>query len=639
MNSKIQEIMQLLDQPVTAEERVDLLVKLASEQRFSDLTKALETATAALSLAKESAYEEGETRAHHMVGALFEARGDYPRALEHLTHAGNYFRDKSIFTAEAIGTNNMIAKVYANLGDYARGLEFLYQSLRAAQETGQKKAEANTLNSMSVLYQRMGEVQKSETCARQCLEIATENKDMRVIGVARVNLGNAYGLAENWQRAVDQWEIGLSVFEAMGDTDLQSSTLGNLGIACEHLGQYEKAEDYLLQCMAIKEKGGNKYDVLRSLQHLASLYGRMKRYDQALGCLEKAFSLDKEINVKSVTYMLWREQATLLKGMGKFEEALEAFEKYHTLEKELFTEETRVKSQHLQMRFEIEKTEKEKEIYRLKNIDLALANEQIIRQKEEIEQQNKDITDSIRYAERIQKALLPAQETLRKLLPSSFVFFRPRDIVSGDFYRAGAASDFIFLVVADCTGHGVPGALLSVIGSNLFDQAILKKGLRNPAEILNDVRSSLQDILLSGGDGAGLNDGMDVALVIFPEGGRELFFSGAHNSAYHVRNATLTEIPADKQPVGSHAGMSKSFTTRRIDILPGDCLYLGTDGFADQFGGPKGKKFRSRQVQEMLASVSEYGMDEQLGRITKIFDTWKGDLEQTDDVCIVGIRF
>ncbi|TND10367.1 MAG: protein serine/threonine phosphatase [Bacteroidetes bacterium] len=638
MNNRLKELNEKLEQAQTAEERVDALNGLAAEYRFSDIHKAKETALQSLELARQEDYALGEAASRRLIGAICEVQGDYLAALEHLQRAAELYTGHEIYSAESIITNNQIAKVYANLGDYVRGLEFLFQSLRTAQEKKQLKAEANTLNSMSVLYQRMNNAQKAEECARQCLQISEQTGEKRILGVARVNLGNAYGLMKNWERALDQWEISLTIFEAMGDADLQSSTLGNLGIACQNLGQYEKAESYLLQCMDIKEKSGNRYDVLRALQNLASVNCEMKRFGKALEYCDRAMEIDAEIKVKSMTYLLWREKALIYKGMGDFEKALDCFEKYHTLEKELFTEEAGIKTQNLQARFEMEKSEKEKEIYRLRNIDLAAANEQITRQKEEIEQANKDITDSIRYAKRIQGALLPTSETMKRLLPDAFVFYRPRDIVSGDFYWVAEAGGKLFVAVADCTGHGVPGALLSVIGNNLFEQAVHKKKLSDPAEVLNDVSREMQELFRRGGDESSLNDGMDVALCRISEDKKEILFAGANNAAYIVRANELIEMQPDKQPVGLHGGDSQSFSTRCMNLQPGDNIYLGTDGFADQFGGPKGKKFRSRQVQEMLVSNSEFSMNEQLARTAKIFDTWKGDLGQTDDVCIIGIR-
>lgn len=644
MSEKIRELEKQIELAGSPAERVKLLAALAFETRFSDLARSLEIAREAQELASAHDDASGLADAEHMLGSIYEAQGDYHSALEHLHRSSDYYAKTGSDESKTITNNNMIAKVYANLGDYAKGLDFLFRSLRTAQEKGYRVAEANTLNSMSVFYQRMNDAVNAESCSRQCLVIAQESGDRRTLGITRINLGNAYGLMKDWERAVDQWEIGQAIFEAMGDADLQSSTLGNLGIAFQNMGDYEKAEEFMLQCLAIKEKGKNRYDVIRSLQNLASVNCTMKRYEKALEYCERAFAIDAEINVKSISYLIWKERAMIYKGMGQFEKALADYEKYHALEKELFTEESRQKTKQLQVSFEMEKTEKEKEIYRLKNISLAEANEQITRQKEEIEQQNKDITASIRYAKRIQEALLPLDSALRHGFSGAFVFFRPRDIVSGDFYWSLISDDAVLFAVADCTGHGVPGALMSVMGAAFLSEIVNERGVTDPAEALNLLRLKVITALHRQGEeeqenDEQLRDGMDMILCRLEPATGQLRFACANNPLWLLRDGAITEFEPDKFPVGLHHGQLQYFRSNKIDLKRGDRLFLFTDGFADQFGGPQEKKFGYKRMRELLVQTGNLPAQEQRSAIEQAFLAWKEEHEQVDDVLLVGLSY
>lgn len=265
--------------------------------------------------------------------------------------------------------------------------------------------------------------------------------------------------------------------------------------------------------------------------------------------------------------------------------------------------------------------------------------EQVEKQKELVEEKNKEILDSITYAKRIQTAILPPRQQIRKHLPESFIFYKPKDIVAGDFYWMETIQrkdkNILLFAVADCTGHGVPGAMISVVCHNALNRAVREFSLERPDEILNKTRELVIEQFVKSEDD--VKDGMDIGLCALDPQTLELQFAGAHNSLYIIHEGELIEVKADRQPVGKYAN-SKEFTNNHIQLSKGDCIYLFSDGFADQFGGPKGKKFTHSGIKKLLSGLYTKDMSEQGSEIERTFDNWKGELEQLDDVLVMGIR-
>ena len=286
------------------------------------------------------------------------------------------------------------------------------------------------------------------------------------------------------------------------------------------------------------------------------------------------------------------------------------------------------------------------------------------KQKQVIEEKSKDILDSITYAKRLQDAILPPLSLIKQHLPESFVLYKPKDIVAGDFYwmehipaaeftsrRAGEDDKNIFyrgeglkgeavlVAAADCTGHGVPGALVSVVCSNALNRTVKEFKITETGKILDKVRELVVQTFEKSENN--VQDGMDISLVAISRqslvDGAEVQWSGAFNSLLYIQGGEIKEVPADKQPIGKHEGQ-KPFSSHTLNLKKGDTLYLLTDGYADQFGGPKGKKFKYRQLNDKLKVISDKPMDEQKNILEQTIENWKGDLEQVDDILIIGIR-
>jgi len=264
---------------------------------------------------------------------------------------------------------------------------------------------------------------------------------------------------------------------------------------------------------------------------------------------------------------------------------------------------------------------------------------QIAKQKEELTIKNKSITDSIIYAKRIQEALMPTMELFKSILPGSFILYKPKDIVSGDFYWINQKEDKIFVAVVDCTGHGVPGAFMSIIGFELLRNITEEQGIEAPEEILRNLNDGVATTFSNTSEKVKIKDGMDIALCVIDKKKAEIEFSGAFRPLYMIRNNKIEEIRGDRFSVGLlDEGESDEVTNTKIKLQKNDIFYLFSDGYADQFGGPEGKKYKYRRFRHLLLTIHKLPLDQQLTYFDRSFEDWKGDLEQVDDVLIMGIR-
>jgi serine phosphatase RsbU (regulator of sigma subunit)/putative methionine-R-sulfoxide reductase with GAF domain len=263
---------------------------------------------------------------------------------------------------------------------------------------------------------------------------------------------------------------------------------------------------------------------------------------------------------------------------------------------------------------------------------------EVIEQKAIIEEKNKDITDSIKYAKKIQLALMPDTDLLRGPFPESFVYYRPKDIVSGDFYWIEKfTEDIVVFAAADCTGHGVPGAFMSLICNDLMSQVIKDQSVTTPGQALRILDDRLRAMLNKSADHSS-NDGMDIALCAYHPKKKLLQYAGAHRPLLLVRNGEMIEYKPSKHSIGGYLTGEKNFEDNNIQLLDGDCVYVLTDGYSDQFGGQDGKKFKFKKLQKLIQSISHMPMNDQHDLLEEAFVSWRGKHEQVDDVCVIGVK-
>ncbi|MEO5643563.1 MAG: SpoIIE family protein phosphatase [Bacteroidia bacterium] len=274
-----------------------------------------------------------------------------------------------------------------------------------------------------------------------------------------------------------------------------------------------------------------------------------------------------------------------------------------------------------------------------RNRTKQLANDKLERQNAEITIQKKSITDSINYAKRIQDSILPPESQIKRVLPNSFILYEPKDVVSGDFYWLDIRDNLSIFAAVDCTGHGVPGALMSVVGFNLLNQAVNEMGLTKPSEIIHHLDYGVNKLLRQSDGGETVKDGMDLALCTYDASTKKLQFAGAFNPAYIISKGEFIQLRPDKFPIGINAdGVTDTYTNHEFQLTKGDMVYLFTDGYADQFGGPIGKKYKYTRFRDCLLKIHSLSCKEQMQILKKELVDWKGGLEQVDDILVIGLR-
>jgi len=294
----------------------------------------------------------------------------------------------------------------------------------------------------------------------------------------------------------------------------------------------------------------------------------------------------------------------------------------------------------LKMRDDLAENERMlEEKVRQRTAEVVKQKEEIDKQKEQIEEYFVQVTDSIKYAQKIQEAILPPENHVRRLLPDSFILYRPKDIVSGDFYWLGEANGKVFFAAVDCTGHGVPGAFMSIVGYNQLKQAIITTGGSNPAQILDHLNQGVSETLHQKEENSKSKDGMDIAICSLDHKTLELEYAGAFNPLYLLRNNEIVETKGNKFPIGSFLdGETPNFTNHKLQLEKGDQLYIFSDGYADQFGGPRGKKFMYKRFRELLISNSKKDLTIQKDLLKEALFDWMKNEEQVDDILVIGVR-
>jgi serine phosphatase RsbU (regulator of sigma subunit) len=454
-----------------------------------------------------------------------------------------------------------------------------------------------------------------------------------VYQLARIRSGKAsIAIAQNRiDEALRLNELAIEGYRSCGHHTAMSRALNDLGVICFKQGKNEKGKAYLSEAMEIRRKS-NYWPGLTTTQiELARIYLSESDYSRALELLEETLEMALKIGAQQKAITCHNLLSEIHKLKGYYQAAFEHLEKSHDVQSRLSGEEASNRIKHLQQKHATEQADKLAKLEQQKNVELKQAYDAI-------EDQNKSILDSINYARRIQTALLGSRTMLSKHVPENFVLYMPKDIVSGDFWWCAEEKDEFYFAVADCTGHGVPGAFMSLLNINLLNRALAENENASPAQLLNEVRRQVISSLNKEGSEEA-RDGMDVVLCAVNQSGR-LRFACANNVLIHIRDGAMQIHGPDKFPVGlSHTYNPDPFSEFEIALQKGDCVYLSTDGFADQFGGKKGKKYKQKRLREFLQLQSLQQMKEQESILEKEFNEWRGNLEQVDDVLVLGLRW
>lgn len=633
--------------------------------------EALKNHFSSLKIRKEINDRQGIANSYSSIGFIYFRQGNYPDAMH------NHFASLKI--KEGIEDKKGIADSYYDIGNiyffqdnYPDALRNNLLSLKIRTEIKDRRGIASSNNSIAIIHTRQGNYPEALKNYFTALKIYEEINDIKGIANAYNNIGAIYLNQDNYPAALQNYNASLKLRKTIGDKNGIGSSFFNLGAVKIKLNKLVEAQNYLDKALQIAKETGSKVSIRESYNGLAELdsfrgnwkaaYMHHKLYIVYRDSIDNE-ETKKKITESAMTYKFEKQELEAKAIQDKKDSISEANKKKQQMILTLV-------SCVLILVFvfagfivrSLRITRKQKNI-------IELQKNEVSRQKEMVTEKNKEITDSINYAQRIQRALLASKKMLDANLFKSnswlvsesqqelkqvqhdrdyFIFFQPKDIVSGDFYWASPLANGNFaLVTADSTGHGVPGAIMSMLNISCLNEAVKGQQLTEPNEILNYTRTKIIEHLSNDGSAEGGKDGMDCSLISFDfnhkstikeDFGGRLTYSAANNPIWIVRKKQIIELEPDKMPVGKHTKDSIPFTQHTTELEKGDIVYAITDGIPDQFGGPKGKKFMSKQLKELLISISHLPMKDQKERLSDEFSLWKGNLEQVDDVTIIGIR-
>ena len=627
------------------------------------------------------------------LGIINTLKGEYIKAED------NY--KKALAIQEEVKNEPLLAKLYRNMGnvyyyqgDYPAAIEYYQKSLALNEKLNNLKGASRCYNNIGYIHMLSNNLDWSIDYYQKSLNIKKKIGDKVGLATAYNNIGTVYLKKHEYDSALVYYKRSLELRKKVKAKRDMAISLQNIGKVYTAQKRYDDAEKYYLESLKINEEIEDNEQVSNLLNQLGFLYIKQNKLNKAIEFAQKSLkisvdlhALPRQKDAYEILYKAYEQKKNINKAFY--------YMKNYMSVKDTITEQAAQKLIESETKYKLEKKEKEIEAQnqKIKTQELyaenqrmrmyfslsALAimivvviifyrnykqklkaNELLRAQKEEIEAQKKEITDSIYYAENIQKAVMPAKEFMNEILPEYFMMLRPKDIVSGDFYWLKKIKNFVVIAVADCTGHGVPGAFMSMLGSLFLNETVTGRSLDNAGEILNKIREKIKSSLHQSGKEGEAKDGMDMAFIIFNTETLEVQFAGAYNPLYVIRKNSnidfetigeqgvtvyhpeefeysVLEIKADRQPIAIYS-YEKDFTNHYFQLQKDDRIYAFSDGYPDQFGGPEGKKLKTRNFKKLILSCQHMNMKEQEEFMQRKFDEWRGAFEQTDDVVLFGMH-
>lgn len=581
--------------------------------------------------------KQSEIRAFKNMGIINGSLSQFPTALD-------YFQ-KSLRISEEIDDKYSVASSFVNIGkiynlidDYAKALDYQKKALKMLHEIGDIHGIATCLNNIGDIYINIKDYTKALDYMEQSLKMREEIKDNYGITTCFCNIGSIYESQKNYSKSLEYYEDCLKKAKEINNQEDMVYAFSGIGSSYLELGDEKKAETYFNKILEISKKSGELNAKRLALVGLNKLFEKQGRYKDALVTYKQFINVRDSIINDEKNNAITRQEMKY--EFGKKEAAQQAEqEKKDVIAKQQAARQSVIRNSLLAgfvlvIIFTVF-------IYRGYR-NTKRANAIISLQKIIVEKKNKEVHDSITYAKHLQDAILPPLKFIEKHLPESFVLYLPKDIVAGDFYWMEISKGKIFLAAADCTGHGVPGAMVSVVCSNALNRTVKEFGITDPGKILDKVTELVLETFEK--SESNVQDGMDISLLSLPLNGKNnsggnmsVQWAGANNPLWIVRENDLLVYDADGQPIGKFEN-KKPFTTHSIELFSNDHVYLCTDGYADQFGGEKGKKFKTANLKKLLQDISSKPSFQQRSFILQTYEDWSGNLEQVDDVCVIGFR-
>ena len=636
----------------------------------------------ALAISKKNNYTYGMAEGYGWIGYLLQQKGQTAKAVEYYNKNLTLAESINDLNGVAVASNNL-AYVYQQQGDIRTALFYYNKSLETHKKNNNLNGVATSFINLGALYDDQGDKEIALEYYQKSLPTLKKLGDKSTTATALNNIGYIYDMKGKDSIALWYYNENLSIVKELGDIHRLASVYVNIGYVYSKRGDINEAIKFYRNGLRLQEQVGNKKGIIRASNNLAGILLERGETKEALSLLERSLEYSKELGfprfISSSAVLL----SQIYEMQGKYNSALNLFKLHvqmkdslHNMESQKATVQQRAKYEYEKQKavddaehdkeIAIEQEAKEKQtiltyatagglglvaifllvvfnrlkVTRKQKSIIEEQKTEVEKQKSvvelahtELEEKNKEITDSIQYAKRIQNAILPPNKVVKEYLQESFIYYKPKDIVAGDFYWLEHSKNKVLFAAADCTGHGVPGAMVSVVCNNGLNRSVREFGLTDPGEILNRTREIVvQEFEKSEEE---VKDGMDIALCSLE--GNKLQYAGAHNPLWLIRDGELIETKANKQPIGQFDN-PEPYTTHTLELKKGDSLYIFSDGYADQFGGEKGKKLKTANFKKLLLSIQKESMEKQKQLIDEAFEHWRGDLEQLDDVCVIGVR-
>jgi serine phosphatase RsbU (regulator of sigma subunit) len=660
-------------------EKCDIMNDIALFVINKDPDRSGEFANKAKNLAQTIKYKKGEGFADYNLGNLGYYQDDYETGLKRLAEAEKIFID--LKDKKGLGyVNSTRGEIQTVEGAYSDALTSLFAAMKFFDEANDNNGIAWVNINIGLIHYYQKNYAESIKYFNEALKTADEVRT----GDASLYLGRVYVDQDNYADAKKHLETASKIGEKNHDNYIISDCLYLLARIDIFYGDKVQAKQKFVKSLEINEELENFQGIAGCCNQLGLLNLGSNEIEEAIVLFRKAFAVADEKGIKEEKKISCLGLSNAFNYRQKYDSAYHYLKLNNKVNEELLGEETSKKLAELEASLAAQKKEAEVEAERkvraftqkviifsgvglllvmiiisyilysrnkLKqkaNQELAAINKEIEHQRDIIEEKHKEITDSINYAERIQRSMLASKRLLDEQLlgeDNYFVFFKPKDVVSGDFYWASNLPNGNFVMVtADSTGHGVPGSIMSMLNMNSLKEAI-KTGLTQPADILNYTRNVIISTLANDGSKEGGKDGMDCCCLVYDMKNKKVIFSAANNPVWIVRGTEVLECKSDKMPVGKHDKQDVPFSQQEVDLQKGDVIYAITDGFPDQFGGEHlpngkqgGKKFMSKRLRELLIENAQFPLKDQMNILDKTFTDWMGTLEQVDDVTIVGVK-
>jgi len=638
-NLNIDSCLQVLKSSKEDTDKVILLGNIAWDISYQNLQKGIDYAQQSVDLAEKLQYETKYCRVYHVIGAIYSDMAEQGKALNYFLKAVTYGRQYNQ-QAELAFVYNSLGNFYTRQGEIRKGMSYYLQAVEAHQKAGSKKAIYTPYNNLSASYLKLNKMDSAIYYINLCVAFNEKNHDNYRLTNNYITLSEIYMNSRHKEKSLFYATKGVEAARGLNDKYTLSRALSQKGNACFANSKDQESISSFIESMELAKETGDITTLQSAAILLSKVYETSGDFRNALVYYKEFKSYrDSTMNRENLEQMRSAEARYENEKKQKEIELLAEKQKRSAAESEkgrlyLYFAGAGILGLGVLLVLLFNNNRAKQKA----NQELESFNSRISEQKELVEEKNKEITDSINYAKRIQQSILTSDAYFKKYTRDSFILFKPKDIVSGDFYWALEHEGKFLVMTADCTGHGVPGAMMSMMGINFLNEIVNERRIESPAAVLNQLRKDIVKALNPEGSLTETKDGMDCSFCRFDFVNKQLTYANANNHFYVIRKGELMVSNTSKMPVGAGHNDTEGFTEWTLGLQADDVVLTLTDGYADQFGGPKGKKFKYRQLEELLLAHAHLPMNEMKQKLNEAIERWKGAMEQVDDICIIGIR-